>query len=163
MKRLEGFKPGHSLHMKFGVVIFISLVLAFIFGTQFSPLAPLGHRRHGHDHLPVQADPQGWAAAALRAARRAGLRHSSTRVRREGEEKQDELPSKETPSTTGSRMPPAMSTTAEWMKEVRIPSPAELGLPAEPAGEKTSDDLPKRRPSGRAGRSTAGIYFHGTH
>ena len=37
----QGFKPGHSLHMKFGVVIFISLVLAFIFGTQFSPLAPL--------------------------------------------------------------------------------------------------------------------------
>ena len=32
------------------------------------------------------------------------------------------------------------------MKEVRIPSPAELGLPAEPAGEKTSDDLPKAPP-----------------
>lgn len=143
----QGFKPGHSLHMKFGVVIFISLVLAFIFGTQFSPLAPLlaivvlaliifQFKRTRKDK----------AAAALHAARRAGLRHSSTRVRREGEEKQDELPPKETPSWQAQNAASDADTLAEWMKEVRIPSPAELGLPAEPAGEKTADDLPKAPP-----------------
>ena len=35
---------------------------------------------------------------------------------------------------------------AEWMKDVRIPSPAELGLSAEPAGEEKADDLPKAPP-----------------
>ena len=86
----QGFKPGHSLHMKFGIILFISLVLAFIFGTQFSPLAPLlaivvlaliifQFKRTRKDK----------AAAALRAARRAGLRHSSTRVRSEGKERSD--------------------------------------------------------------------------
>ena len=56
----QGFKPGHSLHMKFGVVIFISLVLAFYFRDAVLPAgtAP-GHRRPGPDHLPIQADPQG--------------------------------------------------------------------------------------------------------
>lgn len=139
----QGFKPGHSLHMKFGIILFISLVLAFIFGTQFSPLAPLlaivvlalilfQFKRTRKDK----------AAAALRAARRAGLRHSSTRVRSEGEEKIG-LPPKETPSWQAQDASSDADTLAEWMKGIRIPSPDELGLPAEPVGEKPADDLPK--------------------
>lgn len=37
----QGFKPDHQAHLKFGIVILVSVVLTFVFGTHFSPLAPI--------------------------------------------------------------------------------------------------------------------------
>ncbi|NME17652.1 DUF2157 domain-containing protein [Megasphaera elsdenii] len=145
----QGFKPGHSLHMKFGVVLFVSLILAFIFGTQFSPLAPL---------LAIvvlalilfqfKRTRKAKAWTALRAARRTGLRHSSTRVRGQvKEDREADVPPKDaTPSWQVQDAASDADSLAEWMKDVRIPSPAELGLSAEPAGEEKADDLPKAPP-----------------
>ena len=78
----QGFKPDHQAHLKFGIVILVSVVLTFVFGTHFSPLAPIlaiivlalivfQFRR-------MQKDKK---SAAQRASRRARLRHSAARVR----------------------------------------------------------------------------------
>ena len=107
-----------------------------------------GNRRPGTDPFPVQTDPEAKAWAALRAARRTGLRHSSTRVRGQvKEDREADVPPKDaTPSWQVQDAASDADSLAEWMKDVRIPSPAELGLSAEPAGEEKADDLPKAPP-----------------
>lgn len=144
----QGFKAGHSLHMKFGVVLFVSLIAAFIFGTHFSPLAPiLAIIVLALIIFQFKRTRKDKAMAALRAARRAGLRHSSTRVRGQVKENsEDGIPPKDTPSWQVQDAASDADSLAEWMKEVHIPSPAELGLPAEPAVEEKADDLPKAPP-----------------
>lgn len=144
----QGFKPGHGLHMKFGVVIFVSLVLAFIFGTQFSPLAPLlAILVLALIIFQFKRTQKDKAAAALRAARRAGLRHASTRVRGQEDASQEVvLPKTDTPSWQARDAASDADSLAEWMKDIRIPSPAELGLAADEVPEKTAGDLPDAPP-----------------
>lgn len=126
----QGFKPDHQAHLKFGIVIFVSVVLAFIFGTHFSPLAPIlaiivlalivfQFRR-------MQKDKK---TAAQRASRRAKLRHSAARVRNDDAlAAEEQAPEEELPVWYSPEENKPDETVEEWMKDVRIPSPAELGL-----------------------------------
>ncbi len=126
----QGFKPDHQAHLKFGIVIFVSVVLAFVFGTHFSPLAPIlaiivlalivfQFRR-------MQKDKK---TAAQRASRRAKLRHSAARVRNDDAlAAEEQAPEEELPVWYSPEENKPDETVEEWMKDVRIPSPAELGL-----------------------------------
>lgn len=143
----QGFKPDHQAHLRFGIVIFISLVLAFVFGTHFSPLAPIlaiivlaliifQFRR-------MQKDKK---TAAQRASRRARLHHSTARVRNDdavvAEEKapEEELPVWYSPEETEKD-----EMVEAWMKDVRIPSLAEMGL--DESGLSTSSEADSAKSS----------------
>lgn len=129
----QGFKQDHQAHLKFGVVIFISLVLAFVFGTHFSPLAPIlaiivlaliifQFRRMQKDKT----------SAAQRASRRAKLRHSAARIRNdEAVLAEDAAPTEELPVWYSSDEDEKDETVEEWMKDVHMPSLVEMGLDAE--------------------------------
>ena len=135
----QGFKPGRSIHMKFGAVLFVALILTFIFATDFSPLAPLlailvlalivfQFRR-------MQQDKK---AAAQRAARRAELRQSASHVRAAGDtEEGSVLPQAETPAWQVRDAEQEADSLASWMKQnVHIPTPEELGIKDAPEEEK---------------------------
>ena len=135
----QGFKPDHQAHLKFGIVIFVSVVLAFVFGTHFSPLAPIlaiivlalivfQFRR-------MQKDKK---SAAQRASRRARLRHSAARVRNDDASDTEEQVPEEVPVWYSPEENETDETVEEWMKDIRIPSPAELGL-SESGIEASSD------------------------
>ena len=125
----QGFKPDHQAHLKFGIVIFVSVVLAFIFGTHFSPLAPIlaiivlalivfQFRRMQKDK---KQRPDGFA--------RAKSRHSAARVRNDDAlAAEEQAPEEELPVWYSPEENKPDETVEEWMKDVRIPSPAELGL-----------------------------------
>lgn len=126
----QGFKPDHQAHLKFGIVILVSVVLTFVFGTHFSPLAPIlaiivlalivfQFRR-------MQKDKK---SAAQRASRRARLRHSAARVRNDdASTTEEQVPEEEMPVWYSPKENETDETVEEWMKDIRIPSPAELGL-----------------------------------
>lgn len=136
----QGFKPDHQAHLKFGIVILVSVVLTFVFGTHFSPLAPIlaiivlalivfQFRR-------MQKDKK---SAAQRASRRARLRHSAARVRNDdASATEEQAPEEEMPVWYSPEENETDETVEEWMKDIRIPSPAELGL-SESGIEASSD------------------------
>ena len=136
----QGFKPDHQAHLKFGIVILVSVVLTFVFGTHFSPLAPIlaiivlalivfQFRR-------MQKDKK---SAAQRASRRARLRHSAARVRNDdASATEEQVPEEEMPVWYSPEENETDETVEEWMKDIRIPSPAELGL-SESGIEASSD------------------------
>ncbi|WP_296826060.1 DUF2157 domain-containing protein [uncultured Megasphaera sp.] len=126
----QGFKPDHKAHMQFGVVTFISLVLSFVFGTHFSPLAPiLAIIILALIIFQFKRTQKDKTSAAQRASRRARLRHSAARIRNDEAVLEEEpAPEEELPVWYAPDEPERDETVEEWMKDIRIPSPSELGL-----------------------------------
>ena len=68
-------------------------------------------------------------SAAQRASRRARLRHSAARVRNDdASATEEQAPEEEMPVWYSPEENETDETVEEWMKDIRIPSPAELGL-----------------------------------
>lgn len=148
----QGFKPDHQAHLRFGIVIIISVVLAFVFGTHFSPLAPIlaiivlalivfQFRR-------MQKDKK---SAAQRASRRARLRHSAARVRNDDAlavetASEEKAPEEELPVWYSPEESEKDETVEAWMKDVRIPSPSELGLDESGISASSDTDSAKAGP-----------------
>lgn len=105
----------HSMHLKFGVLVLISLVVAFLFGNSVSALAPLvAIVVVVLVMIQVRRTKQSRHAAALRVARRSRMKHQHATVH-------DDEPV----VTTSAPVDPdaAEDTIPEWMKDIHIPAP----------------------------------------
>lgn len=116
----QGFQTGKSLHLKFGILLFIALLVTFFFGTDFSPLFPLLVMIVlGLAAFQLKRSENDKEEAALRASRRIRLRHQGTQVRG-AEEKNPSAVQYVRDSADDAAM------MAEWMKDLHLPSPEEI-------------------------------------
>ena len=136
---ISGTKSGFGAHLKFGVVILISLVAAFFMTATVSALVPiLAIVILGLLFVQIRTTRSSRKAAALRKARHIGTKHKGAVVR--GGRKRPKKKHKDVTETAD--VPKAddllearnaaedADTLAEWMKDVHMP---DIPLDPEPA------------------------------
>ncbi len=132
---MQGIKEHRLNHTRFGVAALVSLIAAFLLGTSFSPVVPsVAVVILALVIIQLRRTAAGRKAAASRAARRMRMKHTAATVRTDKKRQQGDAAPSSPPelANLAEKQDAAFDadTLAEWMQNIRMPSPDE----AQPAG-----------------------------
>lgn len=132
---MQGIKGSNRIsHLRFGILLLVSLIASFVVGTSFSPLVPvLAIVILTLVIVQFRRTSESRKAAAVRAARRARMKHTAATVRQDSPsqpESSSDVPQAADPIGIHDAASDA-DTLSEWMRQLHVPSPDAITVPVQ--------------------------------